>query len=153
MILISLRVFSGSTVAGNLYEDDSTRRILDAIALNPDLLKATNDNYLVEKLEDLVTAERERVYRICAEIVRLRGDELAGNLGSLMLSTPSLTNISITLQRTGGEYREKGLQLFERLLVLGVSDAQSVLDELDRRPRNIPARMVMRRHRRRAETN
>ena len=52
-------------VTDNLYEDDSTRRILDAIALNPDLLKATNDNYLVEKLEDLVTAEREGVYRIC----------------------------------------------------------------------------------------
>jgi hypothetical protein len=132
-------------VTDRLYYDDSTRRLLDAVAAKPELICAMNDSFLVQRLEGLATAERERVHRIGSEIVRLRGDEVSGIRGSFMLAAPYLTNIAITLQRTGGEYREKGLQLFEQLLVLGVPDAQSLLDELDRRPRNVRTRAATRR--------
>ena len=46
------------------------------------------------------------------------------------------------------KYSRKVDKLFESLLVLGVDDAQAALDELDRRPRNVPRSVVRRRRRR-----
>jgi hypothetical protein len=47
-----------------------------------------------------------------------------------------LTDIAQTLQRLGGEWRAKGLALFEELLDSGVPHAQKLLQELDNRPLN-----------------
>ena len=125
-----------------LYADDHTRSLLSTVAANPNLLSVTTDNFLVKKLEDLVESHRDLVYRICQGMVRFRGSDLVNIQTSLVMSAPHLKNISLTLQRTGGEYREKGLGLFESLLVLGVNDVQAALDELDRRPRNVPRSVV-----------
>ena len=119
-----------------LYADDRTRSLLTAVAENPRLLVVASDHFFAEKLEDLVESDRDLIYRICQEMVRLRGSDLADIQMPFFESASHITNIGLTLQRIGGEYREKGLELFESLLVLGVDDAQNALNELDRRARS-----------------
>jgi hypothetical protein len=90
------------------------------------------------------------VFDLCRELVRLRADELTSLRSGFAANTSSLTNIALTLQRVGGDYRRKGLDLFEMLLDLGVQDAQAALQELDKRPRNV-AQPVRRRLRKRGQ--
>ncbi|MHB8901866.1 MAG: hypothetical protein ACYC6Y_24180 [Thermoguttaceae bacterium] len=132
-----------------LFADDQTRGLLNAVAANSNLLAVTPNYYFVEQLEDLVESDPDLVHRICQSMVALRGNDLGNIQTSAFASASHITNIALTLQRIGGEYREKGLTLFESLMVLGVSDAQAALDELDRRTRDA-ARIVTRRRRRRA---
>jgi hypothetical protein len=47
--------------------------------------------------------------------------------------------MALTFQRLDGAYRAKGLDLFERLLDIGVHDAFMTLQELDRRIPNLAA--------------
>ena len=81
-------------------------------------------------------------------MVSVRGEDLASQRTTFTSAAPYLTNIAITLQRMGGEFRSKGLELFERLLVLSVYDAQIALQALDHRPLQIPRLQVRRRIRR-----
>jgi hypothetical protein len=59
-----------------------------------------------------------------------------------------MTTIALILQRLGPEIREPGLELFERLLEAGLPDAESILNEIDRRI-PIPSRGILPRLRRR----
>jgi hypothetical protein len=132
-----------------LYVDEATRRLLRTLLAHPDVLRATEDSFLVERLEDILSAETELVYDFCRELVRLRADELTSIRTGFAADTSHLTNIAMTLQRLGGDYRKKGLDLFEMLLDLGVHDAQATLQELDKRPRYVaqPVRRSLRRGR------
>jgi hypothetical protein len=136
-------------VCNDMPADEITRSLLRQIVAYPDVLKNTGDNFLVEHLEQLLPWDKALVLAICEELVRLRGKDLLSIQTSFTMSAPHLTNIALTLQRTGGEYRTKGLKLFEQLLVLGVQDAQSALNELDRRPILVPPAFPRRRRRRR----
>jgi hypothetical protein len=120
-------------VTDALYHDNATRALLHGLLESPGLLAGTADNFLVEKLETLLPDERELVYRICDQIVVHRGNEVVDFRTSLSMSEPHLVNIAITLQRIGDEFRAKGLDLFEKLLVLGANEAQGALNELDHR--------------------
>ena len=53
--------------------------------------------------------------------------------------------MALTFQRLDGEYRAKGLELFERLFDIGVNDAFMTLQELDRRMLNPLAEVFRRR--------
>jgi hypothetical protein len=77
------------------------------------------------------------VFRLCDTIVGVRGAELTSIQYALSTSAPHIVNIALTLQRLGGEYRSKGLDLFERLLLLGVDDAQIAMKEVDKRLESI----------------
>lgn len=136
-------------VCDGLPADDHTRTLLGQILEHPWVLSKAGDNLLVEHLECLLPGERELVFGVSRELVRLRGQELISIQTSFATSAPHLTNIALTLQRIGGEYRDKGLELFEQLLMLGVQDAQAVLNELDRRPGGAVRHPIPRRRRRR----
>lgn len=123
-----------------LYVDDPTRHLLQTLIAHPGVFSATEANFLVERLEDILAAEPELAYNFCRELVLILGDERATVRTALDASTSHLTNIALTLQRFGGDYRTKGLDLFETLLDLGVHDAQATLQELDKRPRNVARR-------------
>jgi hypothetical protein len=56
-------------------------------------------------------------------------------------------DIALKLQRLGGKYRTKGLDLFETLLDLDTHDAQATLQGLDKRPRAMMPRPMNRRRR------
>jgi hypothetical protein len=133
----------------SLPSDINTHWLLDGVKRNPHVLLAEGASYLVEHLTYLITEERELVYDICDQMVASRGNELVSPGSNFAASAPHLTNIAITLQRMGGAFRAKGLELFERLLVLSVYDAQAALNSLDHRPLNIHRGPVRRRTHRR----
>jgi hypothetical protein len=137
-----------------LLVDNGTERVLKAVCQQPLLLKATEDTYFVEQLSDVLSAYPDLVYDICRELVTLRSDDLKSMRTGFSANTGHLTNVALTFQRLGGQYRAKGLDLFEQLLDIGVHDAQAALNELDKRPISYPllARpLVRRRGRKRGE--
>jgi hypothetical protein len=132
-----------------LYPDAETFRFLRALTLHPDVLRAGEDTFLVERLEDVLSADPDLVYTVCRHLVILRAEELVSYRTGFAANTSHLTNMALTLQRLGGDYRRKGLELFEQLLDAGVHDAQATLNELDRRPLHV-APPIQRRPRRRS---
>jgi hypothetical protein len=118
----------------SFYADTHTKRLLETLADHPEVLREATDSFLVQKLEDFVTSDRDIVHRVSAKLVHMHGQDIGNPQTSFSRSAPHLTNIALTLQRTGGEFREKGLALFERLLELGVNDASELLKDLDGRP-------------------
>ena len=131
-----------------LYPDDASFRLLRALIAHPDVLGASEDTFLVERLQDVLSAEPDLVYEVCNHLVLLRGDDLVSQRTGFAANTPHPTNMALTLQRLGGRYRSKGLELFERLLDAGVHDAQAALNELDRRPLSVTPPIQRRLHRR-----
>jgi hypothetical protein len=60
-----------------LLADGATRELLEAIYLGPDdLLLADAGPFFVERLVDVLSAEREAVCCLCERLVRLRAEEL-----------------------------------------------------------------------------
>jgi hypothetical protein len=129
-----MRVFP---TTDRLYGDESSVRLLRTILQYPEVLRATEDAFLVERLEDIIPAEPYLVCDLCSELVRLRASELMARRSSFAVNASHLTNIAIMLQRMGGDHRMRGLCLFETLLDLGAQEAQETLLELDKRPRNV----------------
>jgi hypothetical protein len=117
-----------------LLVDQHTRAVLQAIVDSPSLLSANGCSLLVSHLVEIVSEEPDLVHKLCCMLVDLRADEIVGRGNDFTAAAPDLINIAVTLQRVGGDFRRKGLELFERLLELSVYDAQVVLDELDHRP-------------------
>jgi len=88
---------------------------------------------LTEKLSSLLPVEAERVYQVCMALLDQRKDDITGISNSFAVNGDELIDISLTLQRIGS-HREKGLELFERLLDLDAYGIRGTLLELDRRP-------------------
>lgn len=115
--------------------DDHTTQLLDAL-LDHDhrsLLSAGAAHNLVSRLKEICAEEPRRVSMLCNALL----DEIArvedGNYG-LDRAEGDLIDISVTLQRLH-DYREEGLDLFERLLKLEIYGTRDMLHELDVRPR------------------
>jgi hypothetical protein len=137
-VRVSHAVMHVFLATGVLYADEPSRLLLRTLLAYPDTLRATEDSFLVERLEDILPAEPQLVLDFCRELVRVRADELTSIRTGFAVNTSHLTNIALTLQRLGGDFRKQGLDLFEKLLDLGVQDAHATLQELDKRPRSIP---------------
>ena len=119
--------------ASPLPADLETRTLLDSIIANPKVLRASEHSFLIECLIGIVHADPERVYAICGLLVEHFGREMADMRTSWPHSAGKLTDIALTLQRISS-HRDKGLDLFERLLDLNVYGVKDTLLELDRRP-------------------
>jgi hypothetical protein len=117
-----------------LVADPSTEQLLRAMLAQPRVLGVSEHSLFVERLQDVLPAYPDLVYAICKEMVGLRASDLTTPQRGFAASTSHLTNIALTFQRLGGKYRLQGLTLFERLLDIGVLDAQVALNELDKRP-------------------
>ncbi len=141
-----MRVFRPATP---LLADAATHNLLGAIHVGPDeLLLEDRVGSLPECLLDVFAEEREVVALICEKIVRLRSEELRTFRTPFGRSIPHLIDIALRLQRCSEEYQERGLALFERLLDLGIQDAQTSLMQLDGRLRNTAPLILPRRRRR-----
>jgi hypothetical protein len=147
---ISHAVMHAFTVAGVLSVDPATISLLRTLVAHSQVLRETSDGLLAERLQDVLSTEPDLVCDLALELVRLRADDLTNFGSGFSANTSHLTNIALTLQRLGGSFRSRGLDLFERLLDLGVHDAQATLNELDERPLTLPqpARRTLRRARR-----
>ncbi len=132
---------------GELQADGTTRRLLRGALDNPGLLRAEYAPQMIERIEGLLHGEPDLVHDLCAAFIRVWGDELSSIRFGASVCVGQLLNISLTLQRLGDQQRDRGLALFEQLLDLGVHDAQSLLNELDCRPLNLPPSPARRRGR------
>lgn len=126
--------------------NDHTRSILDAIIEYPQILKEGSNHFLTEKLSGLLPVEAERIYQVCMALLDQRKDDITGISNSFAVNGDELIDISLTLQRIGS-HREKGLELFERLLDLDAYGIRDTLLELDRRPSPDGAPLRQRRRR------
>ncbi|MBI5051036.1 MAG: hypothetical protein HZC11_09270, partial [Nitrospirae bacterium] len=134
----------GSTKS--FFPDEYTWKILDKVCEYPKILTNERAGYLIEHLEDLLTTDPERVYCVCNAFVTQHGKELSNISHRFTICTENLINIALTLQRLDG-YREKGLDLFERLLELDIWNARQTLLEIDRRLNQTPPPRPKRRRR------
>lgn len=132
-----------------LFYDDNMKRILDSLCTYPDVLANDRTGYLIEALENIVIIDPDRVYQICSAIVDKLGKKLTNIAQSSAIWSENLINIALALNRLDMPHRERGLELFEKLLNLGVWRVRETLLELDRRlVPNVAARPSRRRRRR-----
>lgn len=133
-----------------LFYDDNMKRILDSLCIYPEVLANDRTGYLIEALENIVIIDPDRVYQICSAIVDKLGKKLTDIAQSSAVWSENLINIALALNRLDMPHRERGLELFEKLLNLGVWRVRETLLELDRRlVPNVSARPSRRRRRRR----
>ena len=65
--------------------------------------------------------------------MQLLGADLQSFQHRVYMASPALIDIALRLQRRGGDYRPRGMTLFEELLDLGVSEAVSLAASNDLR--------------------
>jgi hypothetical protein len=128
--------------------DEATFKLLDAMCQNPGIIKFGGSTFLIDRIQDLLPAKPDIVFRVCRAFVEALRDQITDIRTSLFASAQELVNIALTLQRYEGKNREQGLELFEMLLELNAYGAKSTLDELDGRPINVSPRPPRRRRRR-----
>jgi hypothetical protein len=119
-----------------LTADRETERLLRTLHAHPAVLRGAQGPFFAERLEDLLTTYPNVVFGLCMDVARLWEQELGSPRVGLAGATAHFTNMALTFQRLDSEYRAKGLDLFERLLDIGVHDAFMTLQELDRRTPN-----------------
>jgi hypothetical protein len=121
--------------------------VLEGVVNNPALLDTEHVGYLIERFDCLLPAERELVYRICVLLVERRSQSLVSIQEHLGAYAGNLLGIAMTLQRYGGDFRQRGVDLFERLLDIDVPGVQRLLNDLDKRPtaKALPAPRARRR--------
>lgn len=122
-----------------LCADRDTECLLRTLHEHPTVLKGAQGSFFAERLQDLLSAYPDLVFDLCMDVARLWAEELDAPRVGFASSTAQFTNMALTFQRLDGAYRAKGLDLFERLLDIGVHDAFMTLQELDRRIPSLPA--------------
>jgi len=107
--------------------DDATLILFRQVAAHPDVLVRANVNEcFFDNLLDAFVVDTELVCKISEEAVCRRGGELQSVRHRLYMAGSALIDISLRLQRSGGDYRRRGMALFESLLDLGVNEAISI---------------------------
>jgi len=128
--------------------DEPTLKLLRQVQAHPDILVRSGvDESFFDHLLDAFVVDAELVCRISAEAVRRRGTELQSASSGFYMANSALIDVSLRLQRSGGDYRRRGMELFEALLDLGVAEAISVARSNDLRlaPGGRPSRLPRRR--------
>src|SRR5262249_40496485 len=135
-----------------LCADGGTERLLRALHEHPTVLRGSQNSFFADRLQDILSAYPDLVFDLCMDVARIWAEELASAGVGFAGSTAQFTNMALTFQRLDGAYRAKGLDLFERLLDIGVHDAFMTLQELDKRlpSHTPPVRRPLPRRRRRA---
>jgi hypothetical protein len=108
--------------------DEPGLSLLRQIAAHPDMLVRSGvDESFFDHLLDAFPIDPDLVCQISEEAVRRRGSELESISHGLYLANSALIDISLRLQRSGGHYRRRGLELFEALLDRGVAEAVNLV--------------------------
>lgn len=133
--------------------DDATLGLFRAIAAQPEILRQPSlDEAFFDHLLDALLIDADLVCRLAEEAVARRGAELQSLAHGFYMAGSVLIDISLRLQRSGGDLRRRGMDLFEALLDLGVSEAVGVARSNDLRlVVGGPVRMPRRRRRQSAQ--
>ncbi|MBK7539685.1 MAG: hypothetical protein IPI49_30915 [Myxococcales bacterium] len=122
----AMRAFSSTAP---LLWDAATRQLLCALAGAPAVMLRGWYENLVGQLDQHLPADaaliKDVVTALVAELTRT-SQYVLPDVGA------ALSRIALSLQRQPPPLREAGLELFEQLLDLGVSEARDLLKELDR---------------------
>jgi hypothetical protein len=125
--------------ADPMLADRETERLLRTLHAHPTVLKGAQGPFFAERLEDLFLTYPDVVFDLCVDVAQLWEQELGSPRAGSASATAHFTNMALAFQRLDGAYRVKGLDLFERLLDIGVHDAFMTLQELDRWMPNLGA--------------
>ena len=131
----------------DLPMDDSTLAVFGQVRDHPEVLTRCDvDEAFFEHLLDAFVVDTELVCAVSEQAVRLLGTGLQSAHCGVSLASPALIDVALRLQRGGGEYRRRGIDLFEALLDLGVSEAVGVAASNDLRltPGGHPVRIPRR---------
>jgi hypothetical protein len=108
-------------------------KIVEAICKNRGaLLAAANDLTEIIETKNLVDNNPEIVVKVCQSLIGIFAD-LTNPAPATAFIAESLTTIAIQLHRQP-LYRDIGLQIFEDLLALNLTETRSALETLDRKP-------------------
>ncbi len=119
---------------GELPMDDSTLAVFRQVRDHPAFLaRSEADDAIFEHLLDALVVDTELVCRVGEQAVQLLGADLQSFQHRISMASPALIDVALRLQRRGGDYRPRGMTLFEELLDLGVSEAVSLAASNDLR--------------------
>jgi hypothetical protein len=103
-------------------------------AINNDGILVKSAERLIEGVVDYTAIEPEIVTRICSRVLEVGRDEIKNVGSSYAFVAEPIVSIALTLHRMSPPYREKGLELFEKLIESDIPEARQALSILDRRP-------------------
>ena len=107
--------------------DEATLRLFRQVESHPDVLVRSGvDESFFDHLLDVFVVDAELVCRISEEAVYRRGADLQSARHGFHMANAALIDVSLRLQRSGGDYRRRGMELFEALLDLGAGEAINV---------------------------
>jgi hypothetical protein len=112
--------------------------LLDAFATHPFHLRQARIDGLLHALHSYVTYVPERVIRLANTVVDALCQSLGDIQGHAGTYAPLLVDLALTLQDIPGQLAA-GLDLFERLQDLDLSEIEEVLNERETQPGTQPA--------------
>jgi hypothetical protein len=90
-------------------------------------------SFIIERLQTLLPHEADLVASISRSLVEKWQSDLGDIRTSGAAVAPEFVDIAITLHRLGPATREKGLEIFERLLTINAYTARDTLNQIDNR--------------------
>lgn len=121
-----------------LLNDTDTERLLSALTAQPAVVASGRGSFFFEDLQDLLPGAAAQITDLLLALVGYI--KVQGDRRFLMPHGSALVDTAMTLQRLRSPIRERGLELFEQLLSLGVYEAHEILSELDPAERSGPLR-------------
>jgi len=121
-------------LADSLPADSETERMLVHLAEHEQVIDAATDGFPVDKLSEALRkgANPEPIAEFAKAIVEPARKDMGDIQRRWALGPDKLVDLSLTLQRYP-ETRETGIDLFERLIEVGVYEAEQVLRVIDKR--------------------
>jgi hypothetical protein len=113
--------------------DDDSRRLLVALARDPECFLSKHSGPAIEWASTFLHSYPAEVQTLLEGLVVVLETGAAETQGT-RFGLEKLVNLALTMQRLP-RYREAGLNIFERLLAVGLYGARSALDEIDAWPR------------------
>jgi nucleoside phosphorylase len=134
-----------------LLNDEETGRVLAALTSAPAVIASGRGLSFLDDLQHLLPANAVEIAELLIALASYLQTQT--DRSYLMSHGSELVDLAMTLQRLRSPIRERGLDLFEQLLAMGVYETFEVLSELDPAERHGPLRPPRSRrprHRRRA---
>lgn len=121
-------------VTQRLLPDHETFQLIGTFCRNPVLLKATEAGFLMDRLHDLLPSHPELILQVVEAVLGVSGEDMRDLRTAWAGYTRQIVDLTLTLQRFDDPIRSKGLELFERLLLLDIPETTDTLSDLDVRP-------------------
>lgn len=137
-------------VAQPVPNDGATKRVLRAMVDGGVLDRSGAQHNLLQTLVDLVSKLPDEVADAADAIIRHAGRDLGDIQTRSAGDAHELIQVAVGLQSLGGQWRARGLDLFEALLKVEAYEVENVLVDLDgpRPQKSVAPRARLRRRRR-----